>query len=273
MGISGYVPFFNNASTVLAAVDSLRCQCPALDEVFAIDDGSTDQSAALLEAAGVRVLRQPANLGRGAARRLAMDVALHDFVICCDATNKLSADFAARALPWFEDRKVAAVVGLITDPNPRGVVSRWRARNLFKAGERRFASKSAPLITFGTIVRSSAIAAVGGYDPNLRHTEDAELGQRLELADYEVIEDPSLYVFCNIQNTLAEVLERYWRWYAGKDEVFCINTYLKMLNYTARTMAWGDLKAGDPLSCVISLILPHYQLWRSIKKKISMKYV
>ena len=39
------------------------------DEVFAIDDGSTDCSADLLEKAGVRVLKQPANLGRGAARR------------------------------------------------------------------------------------------------------------------------------------------------------------------------------------------------------------
>ena len=267
MGISGYVPFYNNAQTVLAAVDSLRSQRPALDEVFAIDDGSTDNSAAVLEAAEVRVLRQPANFGRGAVRRLAMDVALHEFVLCCDATNRLPADFAVRALSWFEDRKVAAVVGLITDPNPQGVVSRWRARNLFKVGEIRFATKGAPLITFGTMVRANSVAAVGGYDPTLRHTEDAELGQRLMLANYEVIGDPSLKVFCNKRNTLPEVLERYWRWYAGKDEAFCWKTYVKMLKYSVSAMAFQDLKAGDPLACGISLLLPHYQLWRYIKKR------
>ena len=118
VGIFGYVPFFNNASSVLAAV---------------------------LEAAEVRVLCQPANFGRGAALRLAMDVVLHEFVLCCYATNRLPADFAVRALSWFEDRKVAAVVGLITHLNPQGVVSWWRARNLFKVGEIRLANKFSPL--------------------------------------------------------------------------------------------------------------------------------
>lgn len=270
MGISGYVPFYNNAQTVLAAVDSLRNQQPPLDEVFAIDDGSTDHSADLLEKAGVRVLKQPANLGRGAARGLAMEVALHEFVLCCDATNMLPADFAARALPWFGDPKVAAVVGLITDPNPRGVVSRWRARNLFKAGVPRSASKGAPFITFGAMVRSSAVAAVGGYDSSLRHSEDAELGSRLEGASFDVVGDPSLKVFCNIRNSLPQVLERYWRWYAGKDELFSLKIYFKRVLFSIRNMAWGDLQAGEPLTCLISLLLPHYQLWRDLKGRIGI---
>ena len=268
MGISGYVPFYNNAQTVLAAVDSLRNQQPPLDEVFAIDDGSTDRSADLLEAAGVRVLKQPMNLGRGAARRLAMEVALNEFVLCCDATNMLPEDFAIRALPWFGDLKVAAVVGLITDPNPRGVVSRWRARNLFKAGVPRSASKGAPFITFGAMVRSSAVAAVGNYDASLRHSEDAELGCRLAAAGLEIIGDPSLHVYCNIRNTLPELLERYWRWNVGKDESFCWKNYVKITKYSICSMALQDLKAGDPLSSGISMLVPLYQLWRHLKKRI-----
>ena len=273
MGISGYVPFYNNFQTVLDAVDSLRRQQPPLDEIFAIDDGSTDHSADLLEKAGVRVLKQPVNLGRGAARRLAMQVALNEFVLCCDATNKLPADFAARALPWFEDTKVAAVVGLITDPNPRGVISRWRARNLFKAGVPRSASKAAPFITFGAMVRSSAVAAVGNYDASLRHSEDAELGCRLAAAGFEIISDPSLYVYCNIRNTLPEVLERYWRWNVGKDESFCWKNYVKIVKYSIFSMALQDLKAGDPLSSGISLLAPIYQLWRHIKKSTAARKI
>jgi peptidoglycan-N-acetylglucosamine deacetylase len=268
VGISGYVPFYNNATTVLAAVDSLRRQQPALDEIFAIDDGSTDGGADLLEAVGVRVFRQPSNLGRGAARRLAMQLAKHEFVICCDATNKLPSDFAVRALHWFGNSNVAAVVGLITDTNPRGVVSRWRARNLFKVGVPRSSSMSAPFVTYGAMVRSSAIAGVGGYDASLRHTEDAELGSRLAALNYNVVFDPLLQVYCNKQNSLAEVLERYWRWYAGKDESFGLILYLKLIKYFAFRMAWEDLKSGDPLSCGISLLLPHYQLWRFLKARL-----
>ena len=271
MGISGYVPFYNNANTVLAAVDSLRRQQPPLDEVFAIDDGSTDRSAELLKKAGVRVLKQPANLGRGAARKLAMQVAQHQFVLCCDATNILPTDFATRALSWFEDPNVAAVVGLITDPNPRGVVSRWRARNLFKAGLPRRASKGAAFITFGAMVRSSAVAAVGGYDGSLRHSEDADLGNRLAAADFVTIGDPSLKVYCNVLNSLPVVLERYWRWYAGKDELFGMKTYCKLVWFSVRTMAWGDLRAGEPLTTFISLVLPHYQCWRFLRRKYSRR--
>jgi glycosyltransferase involved in cell wall biosynthesis len=260
--VSGYVPFFNNATTVVAAVDSLRRQEPSLGEVFAIDDGSSDKGADLLEAAGVRVVRQPANLGRGAARRRAMVEARHEFVLCCDATNTLPTDFAKRALLWFEDPNVAALFGLITDPAPKGVVSRWRARNLFKSEEQHSVSRNAPLITFGTMVRARAVAAVGGYDASLRHTEDAELGRRLLAAGHDVIGDPSLAVFCNIQNSLPEVLERYWRWYAGQDESFGLGAYFKAVWFSIRSMAWRDLKAGDPLASAISLLLPQYQLWR-----------
>ena len=202
-----------------------------------------------------------------------MEVALHEFVLCCDATNMLPADFAARALPWFKDPKAAAVVGLITDPNPRGVVSRWRARNLFRAGVPRRASKGVPFITFGTMVRSSAVAAVGGYDASLRHSEDAELGCRLAAAGVEIIGDPSLHIYCNIQNTLPEVLERYWRWNAGKDENFCWKNYVKIIKYSICLMAYQDLKAGDPLACGISLLLPHYQLWRYLRKKTFFRFL
>ncbi|MEB3326294.1 MAG: glycosyltransferase [Synechococcus sp.] len=267
MGISGYVPFYNNSQTVLAAVDSLRRQQPPLNEVFAIDDGSNDNSAHLLQAAGVRVLKQPMNLGRGAARRMAMEVALHEFVLCCDATNILPDDFAARALSWFEDQKVAAVVGLITDSNPQGVVSRWRARNLFKAGVPRSASKGASLITYGSMVRSSAVKQVGGFDGSLRHSEDIELGSRLEEANFDIVSDPSLKVYCNIKNSLPQVLERYWRWYVGKDEFMSIKIYFKNIVFSVRTMAVGDLRAGDPLAVLISLIIPHYQLWKALKGK------
>lgn len=266
--VSGYVPFFNNAATVVAAVDSLRRQEPPLGEVFAVDDGSSDQGAELLETAGVRVVRHPKNLGRGAARCSAMAEACHEYVLCCDATNTLPHDFARRALAWFDDPGIAAVFGLITDPAPRGVVSRWRARNLFKAEQQHNVSRNAPLITFGTMVRASAVFAVGGYDASLRHTEDAELGQRLLATGHDVVGDPSLKVYCNIQNSLPQVLERYWRWYAGQNESFGVGVYLKAVWFAIRSMAWRDIKAGDPCALGISLLLPQYQLWKFLKGRM-----
>jgi GT2 family glycosyltransferase len=267
MGISGYVPFFNNAPTVLAAVDSLRRQDPPLEEVFAVDDGSTDSGPDLLEAAGVRVIRSGSNRGRGSARHRAMQEAQHPFVLCCDATNTLPPDFARRALLWFQDSSVAAVFGLITDPAPRGVTGRWRARHLFKSHVSRTISRRALLITFGTMVRAEAVAAVGGYNHQLRHSEDSDLGQRLLDAGYDIVADPDLPIHCNTSNSLSQVLERYWRWYVGKEEHFTFQAYCKSVWFAARVMAREDLRFGDPQAALVSLLAPHYQLCRFLQRK------
>lgn len=265
--ISGYVPFYNNRTTVLAALQSVADQDLELMECFALDDGSTDGGAELLESSGFRCLRQPANQGRGAARHRAMLEVDGDIVVCCDATNILPSDFVSQLLPWFDDPRVAAVYGWIQDPLPRGAISRWRARHLFKAHHCMTVLHQAPLITYGTLVRKSAVLAVGNFNPEMRHTEDADLGERLIAAGYDIVFDPSSPVLCNVQNTLWKVLERYWRWHAGAYEAVSWRLYLKNIVFSLKCMVWVDLCRRDPICGLISLICPHYQHWRSFLKR------
>lgn len=264
--ISGFVPFFNNRNTVLPALKSLVRQTIMIDDVFAIDDCSSDDSAELVGRSGFRFLSQPLNLGRGAARNRAIVEAAGDLIVCCDATNVLPSDFVERLLPWFDDENVAAVYGWIQDPNPRGVVARWRSRHLFKAGHSMQIKRNAPLITYGTILRRTAVLDVGNFNASLRHSEDSDLGERLLRYGYDIIYDPRVPVFCNIKNTVLEVLERYWRWYAGVDEAVSWSGYIKNIIYSVRAMAINDLDHGDPTAVFISLICPHYQFWRSFTK-------
>jgi len=265
--ISGYVPFFNNQSTVMAALQSMINQDPKLNDVFAINDGSTDSGPQLVESSGFRCLHQRSNQGRGAARHRAMLEADGDIVVCCDATNVLPLDFVSQLLPWFDDPRVAAVYGYIQDPLPLGVVSRWRSRHLFKANHDMLVLHQAPLITYGTLVRKSAILSVGNFNPEMRHTEDADLGERLIAAGYDIVFDPSAPVFCNVQNNLFQVLERYWRWYAGAGEVVSLHSYLKNIVYSLKYMVWLDFSCRDPLCSLISLICPHYEFWRSFTRR------
>jgi len=265
--ISGFVPFFNNRKTVLPALISLLRQTLFIDDILAIDDASSDGSAELVSGSRFRYVSQPSNLGRGAARHRGLLEAAGDLVVCCDATNVLPPDFVERLVPWFDDENVAAVYGWIQDPNPRGVVARWRSRHLFKAGHPMLIRKKAPLITYGTILRRSAVLDVGNFNPLLRHSEDVDLGERLLSAGYEIIFDPYTPVFCNVNNTVSEVLERYWRWYAGVDESCSWSGYFRNIVYSIRGMAKQDLDVGDPLSVLISLMCPHYQFWRSFIKR------
>lgn len=264
--ISGYVPFYNNRTTVLAALQSVADQDLALIEIFALDDGSTDGSQELLESSGFRCLHQSCNQGRGAARHRAMLEADGDFVVGCDATNVLPVDFVSQLLPWFDDPKVAAVTGCIRDPLPRGAVGRWRSRHLFKANHCMAVKHNASLGAGGCgLIRKSAVLAVGNFNPLLRHSEDAELGERLLAAGYDIVFDPSATYICNVRNTLIQVLERYWRWHAGSEEInwkiSSWKSYLKNIVYSVKVMAWQDIANGDLSASCISLICPHYGFW------------
>ena len=264
--ISGYVPFYNNRTTVLAAMQSVANQDLELIEIFALDDGSTDGGQELLESSGFQCLRQPSNQGRGAARHRAMLEAEGDFVVGCDATNVLPVDFVSQLLPWFDDPNVAAVAGWIQDPLPRGVVGRWRSRHLFKANHSMAVKHNASLGAGGCgLIRKSAVLAVGNFNPLLRHSEDEELGNRLLAAGYDIVFDPSATYICNVRNTLTQVLERYWRWNAGSDEINwkirSWRSYLKNIVYSVKVMAREDIKNGDLAASCISLICPHYGFW------------
>jgi cellulose synthase/poly-beta-1,6-N-acetylglucosamine synthase-like glycosyltransferase len=140
---------------------------------------------------------------------------------------------------------------------------RWRARHLFKMDCLREVRHAASLATGGVILRKSAVLAAGNFNANLRHSEDADLGRRLLARGYDVIFDPALHVKPLTTNTLPEVLERYWRWYAGTEERASWNGYFKQVGYSIKVMARQDLESGDPLSALVSLFSPHYQFWRS----------
>lgn len=58
------VPALNEAHSIAGVVDRTR---PYVDDIVVIDDGSTDDTGALAEAAGASVVRHPRRLGVGAA--------------------------------------------------------------------------------------------------------------------------------------------------------------------------------------------------------------
>ncbi len=265
--ISAYIPCFNNAASLAQVIESLRHQTLKVNELFVVDDGSSDSSCAIAGQLGVRVIRHERNLGRGAVRARAMEEAAHDLVLSCDATNVLSADFCERAHERFSSPKVAAVFGRMSQHDHRSVVSRWRGRHMFKMETTLSLDRHAVLTTWGLMMRRSTVVEVGNFDPRVRHTEDIDLGERLLGAGYEVVFDPDLTVTSIVNNSLREVLDRYWRWYAGKDERVSWRGYVKQIVFALKVMAAMDLRAGDPLSLPITLFSPHYQFWRSYIRK------
>jgi GT2 family glycosyltransferase len=254
--VSAYVPCYNERTSLSAAVRSVCNQTIPPDEVFVVDDGSTDGSERVSD---VKMVRLDANQGRGAVRARAMATAISEFVLGCDASLELDQNFLANAMPWFREPSVAAVFGRVKEAGPAGTATRWRGRHLYRSDMEQSVSRDASLASGCFVVRKWVVQQVGGFNVKLRQGEDAELGRRLRAAGYTVVFDPALFAFSFTKNTVGQVLERYARWNnAGR---MSIRDYVRQINYTLKVMVSADLRARDLKAAGISLLCPHYQFW------------
>lgn len=103
----------NEGAVVGDLVRDLRRVCPGVD-VLVVDDGSTDDTAAVARAAGARVVSLPVNVGMGAAAqtgyRLARDED-YDIALQVDGDGQHPASEAARVLRALLEGDADIVVG------------------------------------------------------------------------------------------------------------------------------------------------------------------
>lgn len=88
MRISVAIPAYNAARTIRATVDSALRQTYSPDEILVVDDGSTDETASLLQAYGqqIKLIRQE-NKGNASARNRAYHEAHGQLIAWLDADD------------------------------------------------------------------------------------------------------------------------------------------------------------------------------------------
>jgi len=129
MLVSVVVPAYNEAATVEAAVRRLRA-VPLRLEVIAVNDASTDDTAAILDrlrTAGLldRVIHHEVNRGKGAALRSAFAVATGDVTVVQDADLEYDpADLPALIAP-VRSGQADAVYGSRFQGGPHRVLYFW----------------------------------------------------------------------------------------------------------------------------------------------------
>lgn len=82
--VSVVIPALNEADTIADVIASAIAH-PYIDEVLVVDDGSTDVTAEVAEAAGARVIRLPHNSGKAAALDVGVRSAKADTLLFLDA--------------------------------------------------------------------------------------------------------------------------------------------------------------------------------------------
>lgn len=110
--VCAIVRCYNEATVVGAVITELREQFPC---VLAVDDGSSDGSAAIMRSAGARVLRHAVNLGAGAALQTGLEYALRDpdysYFLTFDADGQHRVADAVRLVASMRAQDVDVVIG------------------------------------------------------------------------------------------------------------------------------------------------------------------
>lgn len=121
--ISVVIPAFNEASVIRRTLDEIRDVFAGGTfpghEVIVVDDGSSDETGAVAEGAGARVLRHPQNMGYGRALKDGIRAAAHDTIVILDADGTYPAGEIPRLITEF-NRGFDLVVGARTGAHYRG---------------------------------------------------------------------------------------------------------------------------------------------------------
>jgi glycosyltransferase involved in cell wall biosynthesis len=123
------IPAFNEAATLPALVTEIRSDAPA-HEILIVDDGSDDETRALLPTLGVRWIRLPERRGPGAAVRVGLRYAQQrgfDAVVRLDGDGQHPARLLPALVEPLLDYRADVVIGS-RFTHPRRSPSTPRAR-------------------------------------------------------------------------------------------------------------------------------------------------
>jgi dolichyl-phosphate beta-glucosyltransferase len=129
--LSVVLPAYNESHRLPETLKELRAYLSGRfpeHEVIVVDDGSSDATVGIVEKEsqtwpGLRLLRQPRNMGKGAAVRRGCLAASGELVLFTDADLATPISEIEAMLPHFAQRRYAAVVGVRTYQENE---SKWR---------------------------------------------------------------------------------------------------------------------------------------------------
>lgn len=214
--LSVVVPAYNAADTIGECIAALRQQAGVGPyEVIVVDDGSTDDTAALARAAGARVI----TTARGrpaAARNAGAGAAQGDLVCFTDADCVPWPDWLGEVSAPFDDPAVVATKGTYVT-HQTALVARFVQLEYEEKYDRLRAQTAIDFVdTYSCAYRRAVLLANGGFDERFDYLEDQELSFRLADRGLRMVFAERAVVAHRHSDTLARYLRKkatigYWK--------------------------------------------------------------
>ena len=216
MTVAAVIPHWNRAELLQTLLESMRAQTRPFAEIIVADNGSTDDSAAVAERGGARVLRLKKNLGFAAAANRGIEAARSEWIAILNNDVTLARDWldallkaAEESGAWFATGKILragdpAIIDGTFDEISRGACALrcgagrvdspyWNTRRTI-----RFAPMTAALF------RRELFQEIGPLDETFQsYMEDVEFGLRCAAAERGGVYEPAAVAWHRASSTLG----------------------------------------------------------------------
>ncbi len=233
--VSVLVPCFNEEDNAVETMRAALAQRYANVEVIAINDGSSDGTARVLNTLAqteprLRVVHLVRNQGKAVALQVGAAAARSEYLVCIDGDALLDRDAVAHLVaPLIDNPRVGAVTG-----NPR-IRTRSTLVGRIQVGEfssiigliKRTQRVYGQVFTVSGVVaafRRKALDDVGYWSPDMI-TEDIDISWKLQKRHWSIFFEPRALCWILMPETLRGLWKQRLRWAQGGAEVFVKNLH------------------------------------------------
>jgi cellulose synthase/poly-beta-1,6-N-acetylglucosamine synthase-like glycosyltransferase/peptidoglycan/xylan/chitin deacetylase (PgdA/CDA1 family) len=218
--VSVIVPAYNEALGIEAAVRSIAASRHDV-EVIVVDDGSSDDTAGIVERLAlprVRVIRR-ANGGKPAALNTGLAAARHELVVMVDGDTVFAPDTVRRLVQPLADPRVGAVSGNTKVANRGGILGAWQHIEYvvgFNLDRRLFDVAECMPTVPGAIgaFRRTALQRIGGVSSDTL-AEDTDLTMALCRDGWRVVYRDDAFAWTEAPASIGALWKQRYRWCYG----------------------------------------------------------
>jgi glycosyltransferase involved in cell wall biosynthesis len=191
--VSVVIPAYNAAQFIRKTLDSVLAQTYAVVEVMVVDDGSKDDTCALVETYGgpVKLLRQK-NAGPSTARNYGTRSSSGELIAYLDADDAWKPEKIEKQVKALEANPEAVLcyTGLLNFNEEEGFEFPSAPTPLAQL-EAELRIRNPRIVPSSVLVRRWAFEQFAGFDPALKGSEDWDFAiAMLEMGPFVVLEEP-----------------------------------------------------------------------------------
>jgi biofilm PGA synthesis N-glycosyltransferase PgaC len=245
--VSILIPCYNEGENIRDTIAVAAAQDYPNFEIIAINDGSVDETGALLEALVseypmLRVIHHAGNHGKALALRTGALAARGEYLVCVDGDALLDYEASYRLVRHFlTGPRVGAVTGNPRIRNRSTLLGKLQVGEfsstvgLIKRAQRiygRIFTVSGVIVAF----RKAALQRVGYWSTDMV-TEDIDISWKLQLDHWDVRYEPKALCWILMPETLKGLWRQRLRWAQGGAE--CLLRYSRAIPPWRKRRFWG----------------------------------